>query len=60
MGSERNCADRESAWQPSPHAHLHRHAKRMRRYWVYAPEAEIALDLVGLPDIPLISFGKLQ
>ena len=26
----------------------------------YAPEAEIALDLVGLPDIPLISFGKLQ
>jgi len=26
----------------------------------YAPEAEIALDLVGLPDVPLISFGKLQ
>ena len=26
----------------------------------YAPEAEIALALVGLPDIPLISFGKLQ
>ena len=26
----------------------------------YAPEAEIALDLVGLVDIPLISFGKLQ
>jgi hypothetical protein len=26
----------------------------------YAPEAEIALDLVGLSDIPLISFGKLQ
>ena len=26
----------------------------------YAPEAEIALNLVGLPDIPLISFGKLQ
>ena len=26
----------------------------------YAPEAEIALDLIGLPDIPLISFGKLQ
>jgi hypothetical protein len=26
----------------------------------YAPEAEIALELVGLPDIPLISFGKLQ
>ena len=26
----------------------------------YAPEAEIALDLVGLPDIPLISFGRLQ
>ena len=26
----------------------------------YAPEAEIALDLVGFPDIPLISFGKLQ
>jgi hypothetical protein len=26
----------------------------------YAPEAEIALDLVRLPDIPLISFGKLQ
>ena len=26
----------------------------------YAPEAEIALDLVGLPDTPLISFGKLQ
>ncbi|MGD8402458.1 MAG: hypothetical protein PVJ21_02280 [Anaerolineales bacterium] len=26
----------------------------------YSPEAEIALDLVGLPDIPLISFGKLQ
>jgi len=26
----------------------------------YAPEAEIALDLVGLPDIPMISFGKLQ
>ena len=26
----------------------------------YAPEAEIALELVGLPDIPLISFGRLQ
>jgi len=26
----------------------------------YAPEAEIALDLVELPDIPMISFGKLQ
>ena len=26
----------------------------------YAPEAEIALNLVGLPDIPMISFGKLQ
>ena len=26
----------------------------------YAPEAEIALDLVGLSGIPLISFGKLQ
>jgi hypothetical protein len=26
----------------------------------YAPEAEIALDLVGLSDVPLISFGKLQ
>lgn len=26
----------------------------------YAPEAEIALDLVGLTNIPLISFGKLQ
>jgi hypothetical protein len=26
----------------------------------YAPEAEIALDLVALPDIPLISFGRLQ
>jgi hypothetical protein len=25
----------------------------------YAPEAEIALDLVGLADIPLIAFGKL-
>jgi hypothetical protein len=26
----------------------------------YAPEAEIALELVGFPDIPLISFGRLQ
>lgn len=26
----------------------------------YAPEAEIALELVGLPEIPLISFGRLQ
>jgi len=26
----------------------------------YPPEAEIALKLVGLPDIPLIGFGKLQ
>jgi len=26
----------------------------------YAPEAEIALELVGLPDIPLIAFGKLE
>ena len=26
----------------------------------YAPEAEIALELVGLADIPLISFGRLQ
>jgi hypothetical protein len=26
----------------------------------YAPEAEIALDLVGLADIPLIAFGKLE
>jgi hypothetical protein len=26
----------------------------------YAPEAEIALELVDLSDIPLISFGRLQ
>jgi len=26
----------------------------------YAPEAEIALELVGLSEIPLISFGRLQ
>ncbi len=26
----------------------------------YAPEAEIALELVGLSDIPLIAFGKLE
>ena len=26
----------------------------------YAPEAEIALELVGLPEIPLIAFGKLE
>ena len=26
----------------------------------YAPEAEIALNLVGLADIPLIAFGKLE
>lgn len=26
----------------------------------YAPEAELALELVGLPDISLIAFGKLQ
>jgi phosphoglycolate phosphatase-like HAD superfamily hydrolase len=26
----------------------------------YAPEAEIALKLVGLADIPLIAFGKLE
>jgi hypothetical protein len=26
----------------------------------YAPEAEIALELVGLPDIPLMAFGKLE
>ena len=26
----------------------------------YAPEAEIALELVGLADIPLIAFGKLE
>jgi hypothetical protein len=26
----------------------------------YAPEAEIALELVGLSDIPLVSFGRLQ
>jgi hypothetical protein len=26
----------------------------------YAPEAELALELVGLPDIPLIAFRKLQ
>jgi hypothetical protein len=26
----------------------------------YAPEAEIALKLVGLDDIPLIAFGKLE
>jgi hypothetical protein len=26
----------------------------------YAPEAEIALELVGLPDIPLIAFGRLE
>jgi len=26
----------------------------------YAPEAELALELVGLSDIPLISFGKLE
>jgi len=26
----------------------------------YAPEAEIALELVGLPDVPLIAFGKLE
>lgn len=26
----------------------------------YAPEAELALELVGLQDIPLIAFGKLE
>lgn len=26
----------------------------------YAPEAELALDLVGLKDIPLMAFGKLE
>jgi hypothetical protein len=26
----------------------------------YAPEAELALELVGLRDIPLIAFGKLE
>ncbi len=26
----------------------------------YAPEAEIALELVGLADIPLMAFGKLE
>ena len=26
----------------------------------YAPEAEIALELVGLADIPVIAFGKLE
>ena len=26
----------------------------------YAPEAELALELVGLKDIPLIAFGKLE
>ncbi|HAV76329.1 MAG TPA: hypothetical protein DCX53_03145 [Anaerolineae bacterium] len=26
----------------------------------YAPEAELALELVGLTDIPLIAFGKLE
>lgn len=26
----------------------------------YAPEAELALELVGIPDIPLMSFGKLE
>ena len=26
----------------------------------YAPEAELALELVGLSDIPLIAFGKLE
>lgn len=26
----------------------------------YAPEAELALELVGLADIPLIGFGKLE
>jgi hypothetical protein len=26
----------------------------------YAPEAELALELVGLTDIPLIGFGKLE
>jgi hypothetical protein len=29
-------------------------------YLGYAPEAELALELVDLPDIPLIAFGKLQ
>jgi len=26
----------------------------------YAPEAELALELVGLKDIPLVAFGKLE
>jgi beta-phosphoglucomutase-like phosphatase (HAD superfamily) len=26
----------------------------------YPPEAELALDLVGLPEIPLLAFGKLE
>jgi hypothetical protein len=26
----------------------------------YAPEAELALELVGLPDIPLIAYGKME
>lgn len=29
-------------------------------YFGYAPEAEIALELVGLADIPLMAFGKLE
>jgi hypothetical protein len=26
----------------------------------YAPEAELALELVGMKDVPLIAFGKLE
>jgi hypothetical protein len=26
----------------------------------YAPEAELALDLVGMKDVPLVAFGKLE
>ena len=29
-------------------------------YFGYAPESEIALELVGLTDMPLIGFGKLE
>jgi hypothetical protein len=29
-------------------------------FFGYAPEAELALELVGLQDIPLIAFGKLE
>ncbi len=46
--------------QHSRHARHFRLARLTGTGFGFAPEAELALELIGLPSIPLMAFGKLE